>query len=359
MVSWVGCSSSGQTSSGTPLTDFNAPFYFGLFEAPADNPITIEGVELGRMLFYDNRLSQDSTLSCGSCHQQSKAFTDGKKVAVGIGGQKMDRSTMSLVNLLWSTPRMFWDGRANGIEDQVLQPISNPKELNLPIEDAVSKLRNIPEYRKQFQAAFGVRKIQQTLIAKALAQFVRTLISQNSKYDKFLKGELQLSENELAGMQSFFTHPDPSIRLRGSNCGDCHRNFLTDGFNDAFEGFANNGLDDDEHLENGLFEVTGNPLDRGKFKVPSLRNIALTAPYMHDGRFNTLEEVLDHYNEHIRESSTLDLLISSASNEPREPDDPIALRLTADEKKNIIAFLLTLTDSTFISNERFADPFKY
>ena len=219
------------------------------------------------------------------------------------------------------------------------------------------RLRDIPEYQEMFKSAFGTEKIEKEHLAKALAQFQRTLISQDSKYDKFLKGELPLSEMELRGMQSFFTHPDASIGLRGSNCGDCHRNFLTDGFSNALDGFANNGLDDDENLENGLFDVTGNLIDKGKFTVPSLRNIDLTAPYMHDGRFNTMEEVLDHYNDHIKESETLDVLIRDASNEPRQPDDPIALKLSDQDKEDIIAFLLTLTDSTFITNEKFSNPF--
>jgi len=341
----------------TPYTDFSAPFNFGLFEVPEDNPMTVEGIELGRKLFYETRLSRDATISCASCHQQSKAFTDGEMVGIGIDGLKGDRSTMSIVNLLWSNQNMFWDGRAGSIEEQVLQPISNPKEMDLSIVEAVKRLNHIDAYRKEFKMAFGTRKIREEHVAKALAQFIRSLVSQDSKYDKFLNGELQLAENELAGMQSFFTHPDPSVELRGSNCGDCHRNFLTDGFKDAYEGFTNNGINDEEHLEEGLYEVTGNPLDRGKFKVPSLRNIALTAPYMHDGRFGTLEEVLDHYNEHIQESTTLDLLISSASNDKRNSDDPIALKLTEEEKNNIIAFMHTLTDSTFITNEEYANPF--
>jgi len=354
---WLRCDSLEEGHLATPYSEFSAPFNFGLFETPDDNPMTVEGIELGRKLFYEPRLSRDATISCASCHQQSKAFTDGEIVGIGIDGQKGDRSTMSIVNLLWSTQHMFWDGRAASIEDQVLQPIANPKEMDLPIDEAVARLNQISEYRQEFKIAFGVRKIRDDHVAKALAQFVRSLVSQDSKYDKFLNGELQLSDNELAGMQSFFTHPDPSVGLRGSNCGDCHRNFLTDGFKDAYEGFANNGINNEDHLERGLFDVTGNPLDRGKFKVPSLRNIALTAPYMHDGRFGTLEEVLDHYNEHIRESTTLDLLISSASNEPRTSEDPIALKLTEEEKKNIIAFMHTLTDSTYITNEDYANPY--
>ncbi len=353
-----GCTGSGDyIDAATPLDDFNAPFYFGLFELPKDNPLTNEGVELGRLLFYDTNLSKHKSVSCATCHQQAMAFTDGNKGGIGIRGPELDRNSMSLVNMLWSTTHKFWDGRAANLEDQALQPIENQKEMDLKISEALRRLNDDHEYRSKFKSAFNTHKIEKEHIAKALAQFLRTLISQDSKYDKFLRGELQLSEQEQRGLQSFFTHPDPSVNLRGSNCGDCHRNFLTDGFNVGLDGFANNGLEDDEHLENGLFDVTKNPLDKGKFKIPSLRNITLTAPYMHDGRFNSLEEVLDHYNEHISMSSTLDILIREASNEFREPGDPIALKLTKEDKNDIIAFLKTLTDSTFISNEKYANPF--
>lgn len=350
--------SENRAVTATPLTDFSAPFYFGLFELPQKDQLTVERVELGRMLFYEKMLSADSSVSCSTCHQQSKAFSDGKKLGEGFGNRLSDRNTMSIVNVLWSSPRMFWDGRAESLEDQALQPIEDTREMNLPLEEAVKRLMNSPEYQKKFETAFGIRKIRGEHIAKALAQFQRTLISQDSKYDKFLKGELQLSDQEQRGLQSFFTHPDASIGLRGSNCGDCHRNFLTDGFSDALDGFANNGLNPDVYLEDGLYAVTGNLLDKGKFTIPSLRNIALTAPYMHDGRFNTLDEVLDHYNEHIQESETLDLLIREASNEVMVPGDPIALKLTDTDKEDIIAFMLTLTDSSFINNEKFSDPFK-
>ncbi len=351
------CKDSGDyVETGTPLDDFSAPFYFGLFELPADNPLTQEGVELGRMLFYETSLSKDSTISCATCHQQSRAFTDGRKLAIGIRGQELDKNSMSLVNMLWSTSHKFWDGRAANLEDQALVPIQDIKEMDLKMSEVLRRLNSNPEYKIKFKSAFNTNEIKEKHVAKALAQFQRTLISQDSKYDKFLKGELQLSEQEQLGLQSFFTHPDPSVGLRGSNCGDCHRNFLTDGFKDGLDGFANNGLEDDEHLENGLFDVTKNPLDKGKFKIPSLRNIALTAPYMHDGRFITLEEVLDHYNDHIRVSSTLDILIREASNEYRKPGDPISLKLTQEDKNDIIVFLNTLTDSTFITNEKYADP---
>jgi len=353
----LSCKNSDEFANTTPISDFNAPIYFSLFELPSDNPLTNEGVELGRMLFYDTKLSKDNSISCATCHQQSKAFTDGKIVGIGIRGQKTDRNTMSLVNMLWSSPHKFWDGRAANLEDQALQPIENPKEMDLKTSELLLKLNDDPVYKAKFKLAFNTDKIKQEHIAKALAQFQRTLISQDSNYDKFLKGESQLSEKEQRGLLLFFTHPDPSIGLRGSNCGDCHRNFLTDGFNEELDGFANNGLEDEEHLESGLFAVTKNPLDKGKFKIPSLRNIALTAPYMHDGRFNSLEEVLDHYNDHIRMSSTLDILVREASNELREPSDPVSLKLTKEEKDDIIAFLKTFTDSTFINNKKYANPF--
>ena len=339
------------------MSDFSAPFYFGLFEVPRNNPLTDEGVELGRMLFYDPKLSRNHTVTCATCHVQALAFTDGKRVSEGIDGQKTDRNSMSLANMLWSTPHKFWDGRAKSLEAQALEPIQDPIEMDLDLAELLDRLNGDENYRAMFKAAFNVDEIGEEDVARALAQFQRTLISQDSKYDKFLRGELQLSEQEMRGSQLFFTHPDPSVSLRGSNCGDCHRNFLTDGFRDGFDGFANNGLNDEEDLEDGLYEVTGNPVDKGKFKIPTLRNIALTAPYMHDGRFDSLEQVLDHYNDHIKMSSTLDILILEASNEPRSPGDPVALKLTDQEKEDIIVFMHTLTDSSFIQNEKFSNPF--
>ncbi len=358
VLSCTGTNAPDEYAETTPLRNFKAPFYFGLFELPENNPLTLEGVALGRMLFYDTRLSKDSSISCATCHQQSKAFTDGKKVGIGIRGQKTERNTMSLANMLWSTSHKFWDGRVAGLEEQALLPIENPTEMDLKISELLLRLNDDSVYKEKFKSAFHTPAIREKHVARALAQFQRTLVSQDSKYDKFLRGELQLSEQEMRGLQSFFTHPDPSAGLRGSNCGDCHRNFLTDGFSSGFDGFANNGLENDEHLEDGLFSVTKNPLDKGKFKVPTLRNIALTAPYMHDGRFHTLEEVLEHYNTHTRMSATLDVLIREASNEHREPNDPVDLKLTKEEKSDIIAFLKTLTDSTFITNKKYASPFR-
>ena len=332
------------------------PTYFGdNFTFPEENPLTVEGVALGRMLFYEKKLSRNNAISCASCHQQSKAFTDGLDRSIGIDGQRTSKSAMSLANMAWSS-HFFWNGRSPTLEDQALEPIENPIEMDQSLSVTTSKLQADSQYPEAFNNAFGSTDITPKRIADALAQFQRTLISSNSRYDKFLLGEEELTAQESLGMELFFTHPSPPL-LRGGNCGDCHVNILTSGVNEFFAGFRNNGLEDDDGLEDGLSTVTGKATDRGKFKVPTLRNIALTAPYMHDGRFATLEDVLDHYNEHVQRSATLDPLIIEASNEEIVTGADIKLHLTQEEKEAIIAFLHTLTDNEFITNEKFSDPF--
>ncbi|WP_020526394.1 cytochrome-c peroxidase [Flexithrix dorotheae] len=334
------------------------PFYFGKnYEIPDDNPMTIQGVELGRMLFYEKKLSGDNTQACASCHQQKNAFSDSNRFSTGIDGIDGTRNSMSLANLLWNQ-KFFWDGRANSLEEQALIPIQDPIEMHQSLEDAVAKLQASDIYPPKFKQAFESEIITAENIAKAIAQFERTLISSSSKYDLYLKGEYELTAQEQLGLDLFFTHPVPQINLRGGNCGDCHTNVLTSGELNAFDGFHNNGLDEDNDMQDeGLKNVTGNDFDQAKFKAPTLRNIALTAPYMHDGRFSTLEEVLDHYDLHIKKSTTLDPLIREASNELTLPEDPIRLFLTNEEKEAIIAFLHLLTDEEFINDPRFSDPF--
>lgn len=340
----------------TPIS-LDKPDYFSDQQVmPSDNPLTEEGVRLGRMLFYEKKLSQDGTISCSSCHQQEKGFSDGLQFSPGVNGTLGSMNAMALSNLHWQT-RFFWNGRAVSLEEQALIPIEDPKEMNLPMKEAISRLQGDVNYPGLFQAAFGSDQVTSENIGKALAQFERTLISANSKFDKWIRGEVELSPEEELGLELFFTHPEPSIQLRGGNCGDCHLGFMTSGDPNGFAGFHNNGLDSDESLKSGLESVTGNPFDKGKFKAPSLRNIALTAPYMHDGRFSSLEEVLDHYNEHIQNSETLDVLILEASNEILDPAEPIRLYLSAEEKQAIIAFLHTLTDEEFVSNPKFSNPF--
>ncbi|MEO9965523.1 MAG: cytochrome c peroxidase [Reichenbachiella sp.] len=351
------CSEDTQIQAPTAY-EFVPPAHFGdNFDIPSDNSFTIQGIELGRNLFYEKNLSRNGQVSCGSCHQQSKAFTDGSKFSKGVDRELTDKSSMALVNLVWNT-KFFWDGRAVTLEEQSLQPIADHIEMDLPLDEAVERLTNSESYKQQFFSAFETDEITADLIAKALAQFMRTLVSSNSKYDQFLLGQGELTEQEKLGMNLFFTHPEPSTGLRGGNCGDCHLNILTSGDREGYQGFHNNGLDTENNLEEGLMSVTAKAEDKGKFKAPSLRNIALTAPYMHDGRFATLDEVLDHYNEEIRISSTLDVLISDATNLNTKSDEQVLLGLTDEEKEAIIAFLNTLTDDEFISNEAFSNPFR-
>jgi len=341
----------------TPLTGFSAPFVFGRFEVPADNPLTEEAVDLGRRLFYDPRLSSTGTTSCSTCHVQRLAFTDGRTTSIGASGNPLRFNSMSLANLMWGPQRFFWNGRATSLEEQALVPIQHADEMAQDLGRLVADLDADASYRELFETAYG--ETSPSAIARALASFVRTLISSNSRYDQFLRGEITLDAQEELGRKLFMAHPDVKVALRGANCIDCHSQFLTGGFSARYDGFANNGLDDEEHLQPGLQAVTGNPAHRGLFKVPSLRNIALTPPYMHDGRFTTLEEVLDHYDRSIRSSSTLSPLIVEADNRGAAAERRISLHLTAEEKAAIIAFLHTLTDQDFVTAERFADPFAH
>ncbi len=343
--------------SPTPLSDFSAPFVYGQFNIPTDNPLSEEAVALGRRLFYDVRLSANQTLSCATCHKQPLAFTDGLKTSVGISGQPLPFNSMSLTNMLWGPQRFFWNGRSTSLEDQALQPIQDPHEMGQSLPILINTLSQDKVYQDMFARAYG--EISAENVARALASFQRTLVSANSKYDKYLRGELSLSDEEELGRKLFMAHPDTKASLRGGNCIDCHSQFLTSGFTKDFDGFSNNGLDDDASLLPGLGEVTGRKEHFGMFKTPTLRNIAVTAPYMHDGRFATLEEVLNHYNQGIKQSHTLSPLIVEASNQDTtHTQDQISLHLSDAEQKAIIAFLHTLTDESFLSDPAFSDPFQ-
>ncbi|MBT2557818.1 cytochrome-c peroxidase [Hymenobacter sp. ISL-91] len=315
---------------------------------PADNPLTEEGVELGRHLFYEKALSIDNTVSCGSCHQQSKAFTDGLARAEGVGGTRHGRSAMPLQNLLWE-PRLTWDGAHTSLEQQARVPIENPLEMHQPLAAGVTRLQQLGKYPALFGKAFGTSTVTEERVLKALAQFQRTLISGNSRFDRYNRGDQDLlTADEVRGMELFSIHPNG--RLRGGNCGDCHTGTLQTDRN-----FRNNGLDATFGPDRGLGALTGRPTDNGKFRVVSLRNIALTAPYMHDGRLATLEDVLDHYNEHVQfNSPNLDPLMLNTTNDPLQISPN--LELTAQEKRQIVAFLKTLTDEEFVKDPRFAEP---
>ena len=327
------------TAMGDPVPEkgpytLSYPAYFGnRLNIPSDNPMTKEGVYLGRLLFYEPRLSAGDKRSCGSCHQQERAFTDGRRFSPGVDGQLTTRNAMSLENLAW-IKQFFWDGRAPSLEAQALTPMTSPHEMGQSLARSAWKLNRTREYPPIFKAVFGVDSIRGDQIVKAITQFERTLVSAGSRYDLYLEGKYQPTPEEASGM-ALFMGESP----RGVGCAHCHggpKLFL--------ELYHNNGLDSFPQ-DPGRETVTGYPEDKGRFRVPSLRNIALTAPYMHDGRFGTLDEVIDHYSEHILPSATLSPLL-------RNP----GLGLTKSEKACLISFLRMLTDSTFITDPRYADP---
>ncbi len=334
----------------TPYT-LTVPTGFPAPVIPADNPLTNEGVALGRMLFYEKAMSSTGTMSCGSCHQQSKAFTDGLTTAVGVNGATNPRGSMSLANVMWSTT-LAWDGAFSTLELQAKHPIENTTELHQSLTVGVSKLQNSATYPPLFLAAFGTRTITEDLVLKALTQFERTLISSNSRFDKFMATRQGFTADEKAGLVLYQTHISPGV-VRGAECFHCHTLPLMSS-NYAAQ-FFNNGLDL-TFSDPGRGGVTGLPADQGKFVAPTLRNIALTAPYMHDGRFTTLEQVLDHYSDHVQMNSPgLDVMLVTGINDPIF--NPTHMGLTSTEKRQVIAFLKTLTDSTFVNDKRFSNPF--
>lgn len=332
-----------QTHTPTPYPFPNLRFFP---EMPVDtnNPVTIEGASLGRFLFYDTILSADYSFSCSSCHKQQSAFADTpNRFSTGINGESLRRNTMPLFNLAWYTS-YFWDGKAGSLEEQVFHPVRAHNEMNLKWEVATKRIRNSPFYLPKIKAAFGEISIDSLLIAKAIAQFERTLISNNSKYDQVLRRERYFTAEEYEGF----------ILVNDQTKGDCLHCHTTDG--DALgttARFSNNGLQKAKSIadypDKGKMEITGKQEHLGQFKIPSLRNVAVTGPYMHDGRFMTLEEVLDFYSEGVHLSANIDSKMGLAHKG--------GVHLTEDEKASIVAFLKTLTDSTFISNPQYASPF--
>lgn len=323
------------SDSPTPLA-LEIPATFTRFlpppTIPADNPTTVEGVRLGKKLFFDKRLSNDLTQACASCHLPSQSFDDTNRFSVGIDGIAGTRNAMPLFNHAWnSNGKFFWDGRANGLENQALDPVTNPIEMHDTWSNVVSKLQADSDYPGLFRAAFGTSKIDSSLATKAIAQYERTLISGNSRFDKYTQREIALTSSELAGYNLFMSES-------GADCLHCHGDITNPLWTDNL--FHNNGLDA-TFADNGLGDVTGNPADNGKFKTPSLRNLAFTAPYMHDGRFQTLDEVIDHYSEGLQASPTISPLMKHVGTG--------GVQLTPQEKADLKAFLLSLTDSSFVS----------
>ncbi len=332
-----------------PLTPYliERKAWYPQFNLPTDNPLTEEGVLLGRMLFYDPILSGDSTLSCSGCHRQSRAFADSRRFSVGITGQVGTRNSMPLYNLMWMK-KFFWDGRVTTLKEQVLLPIQAHDEMKLNLYDAVQKLEKSERYKPMFTQVFKTSNIQPVHLSKALEQFLVTLVSFNAQIDQ-LWGRTDtlnvISASALRGLNLFMKPTE----LGGADCFHCHSNIPYFGVTSASGSMSNNGLSS-VFTDKGFGNITGLQSDDGKFKIPSLRNVALTAPYMHDGRFQTLEEVLDFYSDNIKlDSPNLDINILSHNAQ---------LNLSAQEKEDIVEFLKTLTDTEFVNNPKFKSPFK-
>ncbi len=297
---------------------------------PVDNRQTVEGIALGRKLFFDPILSADKTVACASCHSTQNAFTDNTQFSDGINGSFGNRNSMPLFNLAWNyDERFFWDGAANSLEEQAFEPVTNPNEMGNTWSAAVAALQQDMEYPQLFLDAFGEEGIDSLKVVKALSQYERTLVSANSRFDRFLLGELELTEQEQNGLNVFL------METKG-DCFHCHGNPNNPLWTDNL--FHNNGLDA-AFSDLGLGAVTGDPNDNGKFRSPSLRNLAFTAPYMHDGRFATLDEVIDHYSEGLQDSETIDPLMKSVSMG--------GVRLSQKDKDDLKAFLLSLSDERF------------
>lgn len=305
------------------------------------NPVTNAGATLGRMLFYDKRLSANQTVSCSSCHQPEHGFSDPGRFSVGFEGGLTSRNSMGLTNArYYLRGNFFWDERAATLEEQVLQPIQNPVEMGMNLNDLVTRISAEPFYPPLFQNAFGSTEVNSTRISRALAQFIRSIVSSSSKYDLGVASNFSnFTAQENAG-RNLFNGP--------ARCATCH------GSDNFVPGNAifNNGLEN-PYSDKGLAEITGRSTDEGLFKVPSLRNIELTAPYMHDGRFATLEQVVDFYNNGITSHPNL-------SPPLRTPNGQVLrLNLNPDQKAALVAFLKTLTDTSVTSDPRFSDPFRY
>lgn len=308
-----------------------------------DNPVTIEGAELGRHLFYDPILSGDSTMACASCHKQEFAFSDApNQFSKGKDGKLTARNTMPLFNLAWCQ-EYFWDGRASSLENQVFEPVRSHDEMNLSWSAAETRINRSAFYKKKFHILFGEKRIDSVMISKAIGQFLRTLISNTSRYDSLQMGLISFTKDEADGF----------VLVNDMTKGDCLHCHTTDA--DALgttNQFSNNGLDAfaDAHecKDIGRGKITGAVRDYGHFRIPSFRNLLFTAPYMHDGRFKTLEEVLDFYSDGVKMNATIDSKMGTAPHG--------GARLNADQKRKVIAFLKTMSDGSFVKDARFGNP---
>jgi cytochrome c peroxidase len=321
---------------------------------PSDNPVTNHGATLGRVLFYDKNLSANGAISCATCHQQENGFSDKQLQRIGLNGTVPRRHSMTLINTrFYQRGRFFWDERSASLEEQVLVPISNAAEQGITMHDLLERVATKPFYTTLFTNAFGSSEVSTERIARALAQFVRSIVSYSSKYDSgraFVSSPLtdfpNFTEAENLGKQLFFK----PVSEGGGNCFSCH---TTEAFINIGSGPKNIGLDSVSILDFGALETFPDiAAFSGSFKTSTLRNIALTAPYMHDGRFRTLEQVIEHYNNGIKNHPALAAELKDAEG------NPLRLNFTAEEKAALAAFLKTLTDHSVATNEKWSNPFK-
>ncbi|GCD78558.1 cytochrome-c peroxidase [Thermaurantimonas aggregans] len=331
IIAFVACRKEEEATDGLNEMTLEIPSYFPKpnynFE---QNKLTREGFELGRKLFYDPILSADSSISCGSCHAQVHAFADHNvAVSTGVFGRIGTRNALPTFNLIFA-PLFHWDGGINHIEMQPTAPMLNHDEMDITIAEALRRLRNHPEYPELFKKVFGTSEISARDFLYALTQFQGAIISANSKYDRYRQGRAQLTADEMAGLQLFEKH-----------CATCHAGALQTDY-----AFRSNGLESNGK-EEGRYHITLDSADFQKFRTPSLRNVALTRPYMHDGRFNSLQAVLDHYAD-------------LGKNKPAPPyTDPMlknGLPLSESDKEKIIAFLHTLSDFSLLANSMYSEP---
>lgn len=355
------CKQDDPEYSPTPYEIKVPKFFPTRMNIPADNPMTVEGIELGRYLFYDGRLSgntePDKMMSCGTCHLQSRSFECGIDHPKFVGGRTFGITgiltphyMLPMINLVWNESGYLWSGsiygnnpdaRQRNIEDIVFMGVTAPHEMAGDTNKTKALIQSIPGYADLFEKAFGSRTVTFRNISKAIAQFTRTLISSDSKFDKYMRGEEPLNPQELNGYVLFMTED-------GADCFHCHGGSGNPLFTTNL--FYNNGKDSLFTDPRDRFSVTGDAMDKGAYKATTLRNIELTGPYMHDGRFKSLEEVIDFYSGGIIWSPYVHPLMHHAYDG--------GIQLTSSEKSDLIAFIKTLRDDTFLSNPAFGAPEK-
>lgn len=324
----------------------------GLDNTPTNNPVTDAGATLGRVLFYDAKLSKNNTVACASCHRQELGFTDSPVLSLGFDLVPTRRNSISLINqMFYKRGHFFWDERATTMEDQVLQPILDKGEMGLTESEIIQRVSERSFYSPLFLKAFGSGTISLDKIAKALSQFIRTIVSTHSKYDQgrakvnsMLAPFPNFNDSENLGKELFLKSKENG----GAGCYNCH---TTEAFVSVNSGPKNNGLDLVSTNDLGVFETFSTDNYKGAFKIPTLRNISFSAPYMHDGRFKTLQQVIEHYNSGVQNHSNLSEFLKDASGNPQQ------LNLTEEQKKALLDFLKTLTDPDILHNEKWSDPF--